>query len=249
MLITSLFRVKKQLNKKHFHENGQLIFIESGIINVRTDDGSWVVPEGRLAWIPKGMPHSSKALSKIKGWSIITNDRYEKKLPEKICIIKASELLLALLDRLVNPEREEDEFFLKVNELILSELNYTATEELGVPFPISPELLKVAELVLENLNSPNRIEDWAEVAGVSKRTFTRNFHSETGVSFGQWKKQAINLKAIELLTQGKQVSDIALELGYESVSAFIYMFKKNMGDTPMKLLKKREEKSYVGAKE
>lgn len=240
MIITTLYRIKKQLNAPHSHENGQLIFIETGVINVRTEEGSWIVPEGRLGWIPKGKIHSSKALCKIRGWSIITNPQYEKILPKEICIIKASPLLLALLDRLVNPNDEPSSFFAKVNHLILEELKNVETEDLGISLPTTPELLNVTEELLENLNSSNKLEDWAKIAGKSKRTFTRYFLSETGLTFDQWKKQAINMKAIELLAQGKQVADIALELGYESVSAFITMFKKNMGETPMKLFKKQK---------
>ena len=40
------------------------------------------------------------------------------------------------------------------------------------------------------------------------------------------------LAAVEWLASGRPVTQVALDLGYESPSAFIAMFKRHMGDTP-----------------
>lgn len=238
MLVTTLERSRKQETKPHTHQNGQFVYVQTGVLNLRTDHGSWIVPEGRLGWIPKDKPHSAQALCAVAGWTILTDKRFEKILPKEICIIKASPLLLALLERIVHPNKEGEKFFKTIINLVLEELKSMETENLKVPLPKSRSLSTVALAVLDDLSSLNRLEDWAHMAGRSKRTFTRHFSSETGMTFDQWKKNAINLKAIELLAQGKQVSDVAYELGYESVSAFISMFKKHFGDTPMKFFKR-----------
>jgi AraC-like DNA-binding protein len=40
------------------------------------------------------------------------------------------------------------------------------------------------------------------------------------------------LRAIELLAAGRAVSTVALDLGYQNVSAFISLFKKTFAMTP-----------------
>src|SRR5690625_2203343 len=52
------------------------------------------------------------------------------------------------------------------------------------------------------------------------------------MSFVQWRQQTRLLAALEWLAEGRQVIDVALELGYQSQSAFTAMFRRNVGITP-----------------
>lgn len=36
----------------HFHDSDQLVYASRGVMTVRTDDGTWVVPTHRAVWIP-----------------------------------------------------------------------------------------------------------------------------------------------------------------------------------------------------
>ena len=57
------------------------------------------------------------------------------------------------------------------------------------------------------------------------------FHCSPNPTFGQWRQQA-RLLALERIAGGEKIIDVALELGYESPSAFTSMFKKQFGKTP-----------------
>lgn len=231
MIISTFERSKKHESPPHSHENGQFVFVESGVLHLRSTHGAWIVPKEHLGWIPKDEVHNAQALSDVKGWTILTNQKFEDILPKKICTIKTTPLLTALLDRIVHTN-DNEEFKAKAFDLIFEELKNIETEKLQIPLPLSPNLASIAQDVLDDLGQIKRIEEWAALAGTSKRTFTRHFLLETGMTFDEWRKNAIGLKAVELLSQGRQVSDIAFDLGYESVSAFIAMFKKHFGKTP-----------------
>jgi AraC-like DNA-binding protein len=76
--------------------------------------------------------------------------------------------------------------------------------------------------------------------GASPRTLARLFREETGLSFGQWRQQLRIVEGVARLALDVPVSTIAVELGYQSASAFIPMFRKTLGDTPQRYLKRRE---------
>jgi len=52
------------------------------------------------------------------------------------------------------------------------------------------------------------------------------------MSFGAWRQQVRLLRALELLAAGEAVTGVAFDLGYESPSAFIAMFRRNLGASP-----------------
>ena len=52
------------------------------------------------------------------------------------------------------------------------------------------------------------------------------------MSFGAWRQQACLLAALPRLTAGQPVTQVALDLGYDSPSAFSTMFKKQFGQAP-----------------
>jgi AraC-like DNA-binding protein len=80
------------------------------------------------------------------------------------------------------------------------------------------------------------IGDVAREVGMSRRAFTRHFHSQTGCTFSQWKRLAAVQRATEMLAEGNSVTTIAFDLGYENPSAFIAMFKELRGAPPRQFL-------------
>ena len=73
---------------------------------------------------------------------------------------------------------------------------------------------------------------WADWLGLSARSLSRLLIKETGLNFNQWRQRLRMLLSLALLEQGQSVTEIALTLGYESASAFIAMFRRQLGTTP-----------------
>jgi len=72
------------------------------------------------------------------------------------------------------------------------------------------------------------------MAGASSRTLARLFLAETGLTFRQWQQQARLLESLVRLADGQAVTTVAMEVGYDSTSAFIAMFRRVLGTTPKK---------------
>jgi AraC-like DNA-binding protein len=54
------------------------------------------------------------------------------------------------------------------------------------------------------------------------------------MTFREWRQQCRLLHALELLASGASVTAVALETGYDNSSAFIAMFRRCLGTTPLR---------------
>jgi AraC-like DNA-binding protein len=97
-------------------------------------------------------------------------------------------------------------------------------------------LRAIAQELLEAPADSRGLDEWAVVATMSTRSFTRHFEAETGMPFSEWRRRVAARRAVELLAAGESVADVASGLGYESVSAFIAMFKRLHGSSPARFM-------------
>jgi len=103
---------------------------------------------------------------------------------------------------------------------------------LELPWPVSPGVVAIAEALSADPADRRTLDGWSAGRGFTPRTAARRFVAETGMTFGRWRQQVRLLAALEALGAGASVTEAALAVGYEDVSAFIAMFKAALGATP-----------------
>jgi AraC-like DNA-binding protein len=64
----------------------------------------------------------------------------------------------------------------------------------------------------------------------------RLFTEETGMAFSKWRQRLCLITAMQRLAAGQSVTSAALDAGYSTTSAFISMFRKELGTTPGRYL-------------
>jgi AraC-like DNA-binding protein len=217
----------------HSHARGQLMGALSGLVSVGVNRQQWVVPAIHAIWIPPHHEHSVRSYGPFSGWSVFVAEARCAALPPEPRAILTTPLLREAVKRAATwPGTVLDAKQTRVADLILDEVAASKPESLSLPTPEDARLAKITDAMLADLSDSRRLEEWAVWAGLSARTMSRRFVAETGLSFAQWRQQARLLRALERVADGVGVTTIALELGYDNVSAFIDMFKRATGVTP-----------------
>jgi AraC-like DNA-binding protein len=98
--------------------------------------------------------------------------------------------------------------------------------------PRSERLARVCLAVLADPAQKDALDDWAGHAAMGRRTFTRAFRDETGMSFAAWRQNVRLIEAMARLAVGASVTRVAYEVGYNSPSAFTATFRRAFGLPP-----------------
>lgn len=226
----------------HSHRKAQLLLTLSGIVTCEVDNSAWIVPPDCAVWIPGGSSHSLKASGKLKIYGVFVDPEVTAAMPSKCCTIRVSPLLRELLLHtasfpalydMAGPEG-------RLVEVLLDQLMAAPHENLHFPVPHDARLRKIAAAMQAAPAEHLTVAEWGHRVGASERTLARILRAEAGMSFGRWRQQLHVLRALQHLAEGAAVQVVAQELGYESASAFITMFRKAMGKSPARYLAERE---------
>jgi AraC-like DNA-binding protein len=117
-------------------------------------------------------------------------------------------------------------------QLIQYEVAMLPALPFSLPMPTDKGLARLCRRFLLRPVATSDIDDWAGSLHTSRRTFTRLFRRETGLSFVAWRQQACILAALPKLAGGASVTDTAFELGYENPASFTTLFKRILGLSP-----------------
>jgi AraC-like DNA-binding protein len=218
----------------HRHEKSQLVYARAGVMTVTTGEGSWVVPPQRAVWVPGGIVHEIAMAGEVQMRTLYLDRATAKALPTHCCVVSVSPLLRELILRAsrlepLYPERGAEQ---RMIDVLLDEIESTPIAPLHLPLPREERIRVVVDALRADPADARSLEEWARCAGASARTLARLFEREAGMSFGAWRQQVRLLRSLELLGAGSSVTNVALTLGYQGPSAFISMFRRNLGTTP-----------------
>lgn len=226
----------------HSHDKAEFLYAVEGVMEVATTKCIWVNSPQRAAWIPPSANHCVKARSPLSVRNLyFPVDLCPLNFPTEPQVVNVSPLLRELVLRAMElpVDFRKDSFYRRILELILDEIKFTNDDPFFVPRLVDKRLVQIQSAILSNPSNNNTLDDWGAVVGASTRTLARLFRKETGSSFGQWRSQLRILSALPRLCAGENIAVIALDLGYETPSAFAAMFRRIMGTPPSEYAKAR----------
>lgn len=221
----------------HEHRRDQLLYAAAGTMRIRTDNHTWIVPPDRALYVPAGVVHGVAMRGPVEMRTLYVARDAAAGLPRAPVVFAANDLLralvLALLDEPIAYEpgsRAE-----RIAELVLDEIVRAKPLELSIPMPRDRRLLKLCEALIESPDSALSLDDWSDQAGASRRTLARLFQAECQMPFTAWRQRVRFHSAIDSLSLGSPVAEVARAHGYRSASAFSAAFRQVFGITPRSL--------------
>ena len=223
----------------HWHARAQFVFAVLGTMRVRTPRRAWIVPPSRALWVPARTVHEIQMHGAVEMRSLYLDDASGGGMPSSCVVLNVTPLLRELIVRAVEvPERYDQEGAdALLMRLLVTEIRRLSPCSLDLPLPESPDLTRLCERILADLSQRRPCGDDAGDMRTSTRTLYRRFLRETGISFARWKQQARLLESIRRLAAGVPVTTVAVDLGYESPSAFSTMFRRALGISPRSFLR------------
>ncbi|MDI4238168.1 helix-turn-helix transcriptional regulator [Bradyrhizobium sp. 31Argb] len=224
----------------HSHKKGQLVVASHGSVMCRAPGGLWIVPPQGAVWIPAGVLHSNRVSDNGKVY-VVFIDPLASMLPTTCCTFTISSLVRELIHRLsvFPPLYPIEGPTSRLGRVLLDELVQMSTEQMYLPISTDSRLQHLAVSLLNDPADRSTVEELAARYAMSERTFARLVFKETGMTFGRWRQRLHILVALQRLSAGSSVQAVSLDLGYETPSAFITMFKKTMGKSPRRFLAER----------
>jgi AraC-like DNA-binding protein/quercetin dioxygenase-like cupin family protein len=229
----------------HQHRKAQLVLTLRGIVRCEADDGVWIVPPQCAVWIPGGVLHRVTLAGDVEVYCLFVEPNAAPTLPQHCCTLAVSPLLQHLLLHVARvPELYDvDGADGRIATVLLDQLSAAPAENLNFPMPVDARLRKIAAAMMADPADRATIDDWGRRVAAAPRTLTRALQRETGMSFGRWRQQLHIIIALQRLAEGASVQTVALDLGYESASAFVTMFRKALGKPPGRYMAKHQIKA------
>jgi AraC-like DNA-binding protein len=221
----------------HQHEQGQLVLTLHGAVTCVVSDGVWIVPPQCGVWIPGSVAHSNRVTPNARlAYLFVEPDAAE--LPQETCTMSISPMVREMVLRLADGLNEDgsSDHLDRLARVLLDELTLMPRHQWKLPTSNHPKISAITALLTTSPGDRRTIKEWAAHLAVSERSLKRLIVQETGLSFGRWRRQLHLVIALRELASGATVQRVAGLLGYESTTAFIVMFKKELGATPSRYL-------------
>jgi AraC-like DNA-binding protein len=179
------------------------------------------------------MPHSIRATANARICYLFVQPDAAQ-LPEQCCTLSITPLVRELVLHMADqaPDYVPESPTGRKAVVLLEELAQMPIEQLYLPTSNEHRMRRIAKMLSDNPADRRTLADWAKLVAMSERSLARLVLQETGLTFGRWRQQLHLIVAMRQLSAGQTVQLVADQLGYDSVTAFITMFKKAVGKPP-----------------
>lgn len=223
--------------RPHRHDWVQLSWALSGVLEVRTATGCWLAPPQRAVWIPPGMLHEVNTSARAEMRSLYLDAARTAWAPARCRVLAVTPLVRELILALsaLPLEYDVDGPAGRLAAVLLDCIERLPELDFGLPLPADPRLQRLCVRLQADPADRRTLAQWASEVGLSERTLARLFRRDTGLSFADWRRRLRLLLALGALEAGRSVTAVALDCGYDSLSAFIAAFRSEFGTTPKAL--------------
>jgi len=215
-----------------------LLYASVGAMRLEAGGAAWSLPPARAALVAAGTPVRLLLKQKMSVCSVLFSTSFAPAPTSALSVFETTPLARELLlecGRLADegePLSEYGRTLFRTLQMISWRL---AEKPSRVTMPIgrSSGVVRALALTEERLSAGIHFEEIAQITGQTPRTLARKLSAETGLSWGQIVQKMRMIRAIEMLAETRApVTEVALAVGYQSLSAFNAAFRSFTGETP-----------------
>jgi methylphosphotriester-DNA--protein-cysteine methyltransferase len=157
-------------------------------------------------------------------------------------VFNTSELLFAIVHRMVGWDLRQPLNAAKKHLIatLRDEIRQPDRQPLRLTIPREERLARVADALLDDVADDRTLDAWGQmlperhaVLSCVRFRLRQACHLAVGDSWARL------FAALEMLAQKKSVTEVAIAVGYDSVSAFSEMFRTMLGTTPQRYFRGR----------
>jgi AraC-like DNA-binding protein len=219
------------LIKEHAHSGHQIVHATKGAMRVSAENGVWFLPPGRALWVPAHIPHAIWCEGRVEMRTVYL-DGDGPCVYTDLRVLTVSPLLRETMVRLTQTCSEP--LVILLRDILLIEIQAAEEESLRIPIPSDRRISAITGAWQSEPSDNRTLTDWAKQLGFSQRNLIRAIRTETGMTFRELRRQTRVMVSIERLSKGQAVTSVALDVGFETPSAFIQAFRTVTGLTPKK---------------
>lgn len=228
--------LKNYFNPPHYHERVQLAYGISGIMEAYVNGKVWILSPKTALLIPSNTLHSMRAITDISLRTLyIKQDIVNDISSESVKLLKVGSFLKELIERATYIPIDYciDSIEGKIMDIIIYELKVAEEIRYSIPTPTAEILVVIENMIMSNhLLLKEKIGYWSNHFCMSSKTLNRLILKDLGVTFIVWKQYlAVKISLIQM-SENKNLTNIAYDLGYQSPSNFCRMFKNITGQNP-----------------
>ncbi len=214
-----------------------LLYAKSGTLRLEAEGLRWTLPPARAALIAADHPVTIAILTQLTTASVLFAPGFMSAPPRAVTVFDVSPLARELIHecRDFGPDSVLDAYaralFTTLSAVALKLCN--TPSPFVLPVPSSPQLQRALDLTEAQAAGQPVFGAIARATGQSPRALSRRFAAEMGMSWQQALRRIRLMRAVELLAStADPVTEIAMTVGYTSLSAFNAAFRELVAMSP-----------------
>lgn len=225
-------------DQPHAHLSYQLTFVAQGFQYIHIGANSYLVPPNHAIWIPSNLMHRTVSTGTATSltvvlFKVVPNHAFY----QQITVFAVPNVLKELLRYAAKWNHQlkvDDEQVAFLQAILLGLPNFSAAQNtLQIPVPADQRLKVVCDYINHHFKATDSLSFYAGLAHLSERSLQRIFKAETGITIKKYIQLIRVLKSVQLLSDRKfTLSQVAVMVGYQSLSAFTSAYKQIMQAKP-----------------
>ncbi|RED18404.1 AraC family transcriptional regulator [Pontivivens insulae] len=219
-------------------ERHYLLYALAGTLRLEAEGQRWTLTPTRAAFIRADMPIEVTILSELTSASVLFASGYIAPPTRALSVFDVSPLARELIKACRDWGEDgpplsplADQLFTTLASVI-AHLSETPSPCV-IPVPRSTRLQRAVTLTEERAHDAVTFDEIAVAANQSPRALARRFSDEMGMTWRETLRRIRIIRAVEALAmEDTPVTQIAFNVGYNSLSAFNAAFRDLMGVTP-----------------